>query len=135
MEFSRPKKLFYTLNKTPSGETGCLTSLHYLLVAQVSSCLIQPFPQNTVKQNTFGAQLLTVQYLCELRNAMPRHWSPGTSHPTFPREAEDFPRGGKYPSAHILSLFGISLINNSRLIFICIINVFTCSEEISKLAV
>ena len=106
-------------------------------VAQVSSCLIHPFSQNTVKQKTFGAQLLTVQYLCELRNAMPRHWSPGTSHPTFPREAEYFPRGGKYPSAHILSLFGISLINNSRLIFICvkIINVFTCSEEISKLAV
>ena len=63
MEFSSPRKPFYALNQTPSDETGCLTSLHYLLVAQVSSCLIHRFFQNTVKQNTFGTLLLTVQYL------------------------------------------------------------------------
>ena len=30
-------KLFYTLNKTPLGETGCLNNLYYLLAAQASS--------------------------------------------------------------------------------------------------
>ena len=33
-------KLFYTLNKNPLGETGCLTNLHYLLAAQASGFLI-----------------------------------------------------------------------------------------------
>ena len=36
MELSSPKrlliKLFYTLNKTPLGETGCLSNLYYLLL-------------------------------------------------------------------------------------------------------
>ena len=30
-------KLFYTLGKTPLGETGCLRNLYYLLTAQASS--------------------------------------------------------------------------------------------------
>ena len=29
-------KTFYTLNKTPLGETGCLSKLYYLLAAQAS---------------------------------------------------------------------------------------------------
>ena len=41
MELSCPPKnlikLFYTLNKTPLGKTGCLTNLYYLLAAQGSS--------------------------------------------------------------------------------------------------
>ena len=41
MELSSPKKLlikfFYTLNKTPLGETGYLSNLYYLLAAQASS--------------------------------------------------------------------------------------------------
>ena len=41
-------KTFYTLDKTPLGETGCLSNLYYLLAAQSSSFLIHhPFP-NTV---------------------------------------------------------------------------------------
>ena len=56
-----------------------------------------PF-SHTISQNTFGTLALTVQYLCDLQDARPCHWSPSTSHPTHPREAEDFPtRGGKYP--------------------------------------
>ena len=44
-EPSSSKKLFYTLNKTPLGETGCLSNLYYLLAAQKSSFLIHsPFP-------------------------------------------------------------------------------------------
>ena len=41
------------------------------------------FP-NKVSQGTFGTLPLTEQYLCDLRNAMPCHWSPSASHPTFP---------------------------------------------------
>ena len=37
------------------------------------------------------------QYLCDLRDAMPRHWSPSTSHQTPPSVADGFPKGGKYP--------------------------------------
>ena len=41
MELSSPKrlliKLFYTLNKTPLGETECSSSIYYLLAAQASS--------------------------------------------------------------------------------------------------
>ena len=41
MELSSPKrlliKLFYTLNKTPLGETECSRSIYYLLAAQASS--------------------------------------------------------------------------------------------------
>ena len=45
MEISSPK----TLNKTPLGETGCLSSLYYLLAAQASSFqfLIHPFSKNS----------------------------------------------------------------------------------------
>ena len=41
-------KLFYTLNKTPLGETVCLSNLYYLLASPAFSFLIHdPFP-NTV---------------------------------------------------------------------------------------
>ena len=36
----RNPKILYTLNKTPLGETGCLSNLYYLLVAQPSNFLI-----------------------------------------------------------------------------------------------
>ena len=40
------------------------------------------FP-NLVSYGTFGYLPLTAQYLCHLREAMPHHWSPATSHPTL----------------------------------------------------
>ena len=64
----------------------------------------QPFP-NTVSQDTFGTLLLTVQYFGDLRDAIPCHCSPSTSHPALPREAEDFPAGGKYPKDGPLPTF------------------------------
>ena len=42
---TRLNKTFYTLDKTTLGETGWLTSLYYLLAAQVSSFLIHPHSQ------------------------------------------------------------------------------------------
>ena len=72
-------KLFYALNETPYGETGCLSNLYYLLAVQAFSFLIHlPFP-NMVGQDIFGTPPLTVL------PAQP-----------VPREAESFPRGSKY---------------------------------------
>ena len=56
-------------------------------------------------KNTFGTLPLTVQYLCDLQDAMPCHWSPSISHPVIPREGEDFPRGGKFPKDASLPTF------------------------------
>ena len=39
-------------NKTPLGETRCLSNLYYLLAAQASSFLINPRFPNTVSQET-----------------------------------------------------------------------------------
>ena len=69
----------YILYKTTLGETGCIGySYIYLLVAFASRFLIHP---KTVSQAIYGYLSLTVQYLCDLRDTMPRHWSPGASQP------------------------------------------------------
>ena len=59
---------------------------------------------------------------------------------TVAREAENFPRCGHYHeevaiSGHIFSLLATSLMNKAGLIFMCQNDVFTCGEDISKLAV
>ena len=56
-----------------------------------------PFFPNTVNQDTFGTLPLLVQYLCDIQDALLQHWSPSTSHPTLPKEAESFCRGVKDP--------------------------------------
>ena len=74
----------FNLDQTPLGETGCLSKLYFLL----TGCLgiqffsFTPYP-NTVSWATFGYLPHTVQYLCDLQDAMPCHWSPSASHPTF----------------------------------------------------
>ena len=89
MELSSPKKLNKTFKK--------------IYTAQASRFLIQRGLKkegnflNTVSENTFGTIPLSVQYLYDLRNFMPRHWSTTTFKATLPREAEDVPRGSKYP--------------------------------------
>ena len=50
-------KLLYTLNKTPLGETGCLSKLYYLLAAQAFSFLIHPLFSDTVSQDTLNCSL------------------------------------------------------------------------------
>ena len=84
-----------------------------------------PFP-NTVTQDTFGTLPLTVQYLCDLKDAMPHHCSLSTSNPTVPREVEDFPRDCKYPKDVSLPtfLFATSLINNYGFIFVSKSSIF-----------
>ena len=99
-------KPFYTLNKTSLGETGCLRNLFYLLAAKASSFFNSPPFVLTVSQDTFGTLPLTVQYLTELRDDMPCHCSPSTSHPSLPSEADHFPMGGKNPNKDVpLSTF------------------------------
>ena len=76
---------------------------------------------NRVSYATYGYLPLIVQPLCDLQDIMPRYWSPDASHPTLPREAEDFPRGGNH-SKH-MSLFTYlawlqPIYYNSKLIFI-----------------
>ena len=80
-------KLFYTLNKTPLGETGFLNNLYHLLAVQASTFLIPPF-RSRVSQDTFGILPLTVKYLFNLWGAIP-------TQPLL-RGAEDFPRGSIY---------------------------------------
>ena len=43
MKLSSPKYCFYALNKIPLRETGCLSSLYYLLATQESIFLIHSF--------------------------------------------------------------------------------------------
>ena len=67
---------------------------------------------------------------------MPRHWSPGASHP-LPKEAEDFPRGGnhsKYMPPPIYLAWLQPIYYNSRLVFIHINTekAFTCGENFDK---
>ena len=50
MELSSPK----TLNKTPLGETGCLSNLYFLLADQAFSLLIHHPFSNAISQDTFG---------------------------------------------------------------------------------
>ena len=75
-ELSSPMKL----NKTPLEETECLSNHWTLLAAQLSSVLIYPPSPNTVSGSPRGYLSLTVQRLCDLRNAMSRHWSSSASH-------------------------------------------------------
>ena len=75
-----------------------------------------------------------MQGLCESRDVCHAIGHHGLPTQPLPRRAEDFPRGGYYPEDASLAT---SLINNFGLIFkyVKIMNVFTCGEEISKLAV
>ena len=88
---------FFPLDKTPLGETGCLSNLYYLLAAQAFSFLIYHVFQKIVSYATPRTLHLNVQPLYHFWDAIPGHWSPNGCHPTLPRKAEDFPRCGKYP--------------------------------------
>ena len=86
MELSGPKKL----NKTPLGETGCLSNPFYSLAAQVSNFLIHPLSRT---------QLVTRHLVASTSLYNPCVRAIGLQVlPTqpLPREAEDLPKGGKY---------------------------------------
>ena len=68
----------------------------YLLTAQASSFLIHRFLLIQSVRPSLVASSLTVQPLYNLRDAMPLHCSPVLPTQALPKEAEDFPRGGRY---------------------------------------
>ena len=78
------------------------TLTFYLLVAQASNFLIHPFRTQSIRLD-----LVTYPLLCNTCMAYRTschsigHQVPPTQH--LPREAEDFPRGGKH-SKHVLLL-------------------------------
>ena len=81
-----------TINKIPLGETGCLCIFFFLrplfffffecLGIQFfdSPLLFTPLTQSVRLSTPYGYLPLTVQPLCDLRDVMPCHWSPGASH-------------------------------------------------------
>ena len=89
--------LFYTLNKTPSGEIRCLSNLYYLLAAQICNFLIHPLS----RKQSVRAPLVPYHSLCStcVTYEMSCH---SIGHQVIlikclPMEADDFPRGGEYP--------------------------------------
>ena len=67
------------LYKTPLGEAGCSGNPYFLTGSLSIQFFDSPPFSHTVSQATFGYLLLTVQHLCDLRDAMPHHWSPTAS--------------------------------------------------------
>ena len=123
MELSCPQNLFYILDKTPLGEAMLKQPLLFTGCSN-----IQFFNSFFV---TYGTPCRTRGHhsrliFCDLRDTMPCQRSP-LLFPTKQWECA---------SAYILSLLATSLINNSGLIFIYVkvMNVFSCGEQISKLA-
>ena len=91
MELSGPKKL----NKTCLGESGCLSNLYYLLAAQASNFLIcslsrtQSIRPHLVASTSPCSPCVTYGRLCHSISHQVLPTQP------LPREAQDFPRGGK----------------------------------------
>ena len=56
-----------------------------------------PFPKHRQLGHTLYLTPQCVQPLYNFWDAIPGDWSPSGSHPTLPREADDFPRSGKDP--------------------------------------
>ena len=86
----------YIFNKTPLGESGCLSSLYYLLPTQASSFLIHFF----FETESVTPHLVAYTSLCRpcVTYEIPCHAIGQQVLPTkpLPRRAEDFPRGDKY---------------------------------------
>ena len=78
--------LIFNLNKTPLGETGCLSNPYFLLtgcsgIQFFDSPLIHPLSQHS----QLAYLWLPIPSLCStcVAYAMPCHWSPSASHPTL----------------------------------------------------
>ena len=88
MELSSPKKL-NALNKTPLGETGCL-SKHLVIYGLLKhpATLSRTVRPHLVASTSLCSPCVTYMdpVLC--------HWSPSASHPCLGKK--NFPRGGKY---------------------------------------
>ena len=88
----------------PLGKLDVWAAFIIYWLFSIYSLIYSPFP-NTVSEETFYNLPLTLQYMCDLQDVIPRHKSPITSHPILPREADDFSRAGKYSEDVSLSTF------------------------------
>ena len=113
--------LTFNFNKTPLGEIGCLGNPYFLL----TGCLgIQFFDSPPSPTQPTRLSLVTYPSLCStcMTYRTPCHSIGHQVVPTqpLPREAEDFPRGGKH-SKHVPLLTYLArlqpVINNLRPIF------------------
>ena len=90
-------KLFYALNKTPLGETGCLSNLYYLLAVQAFSFLIHlPFQTWSVRTSLVPHHSLCGACVAYKTPCYDIFHQVLPAQPV-PRDAESFPRGSKYP--------------------------------------
>ena len=98
--------LFFNLNKTPLGETGCPSNPYFLLTGCLGMqffLIHSPFPTQSVR-----LPLVTYPSLCStcVTYRTPCYSIGHQVLPTqpLPREAEDFPRGDKYfKHVHLLT--------------------------------
>ena len=89
--------LIFNRNKTPQGETGCLSNPYFLL----TGCFgIQFFDSPLFPTQSVRLSLVTYPSLCStyVTYRTPCHSIGHQVLPTqpLPREAEDFPKGDKY---------------------------------------
>ena len=84
--------LIFSLNKTPLGETGCLSNPYFLLTGSSGIQFFDspPFPTQSVR-----LPLATYPSLCSTCVTY-RTLCHAIGHQPLPREVEDFPRGDKY---------------------------------------
>ena len=97
MAASRMAASSFSLNKTPLGETGCLSNPYFLLTG---SSIIQFFNSSPFPTQSVRLSLVTYPSLCSTCLTY-RALCHAIGHQVFPtqplpREVEDFPRGDKY---------------------------------------
>ena len=71
--------LFNSLNKNPLGETGCLSTLNYLLAAEASSLLIHPLSKYSQLEHIWYPTNHCAAS-ADLQGAIPRYSLPSTPH-------------------------------------------------------
>ena len=93
--------LIFSLNKTPLGETGCLSNPYFLLTGSSGIQFFDspPFPTQSVRlplvtYPSLCSTCVTYRTLCHAIGHQVLSTQP------LPRELEDFPRGDKY-SKHV----------------------------------
>ena len=87
--------LIFSLNKTPLGETGCLSNPYFLVTGSSGIQFFDspPFPTQSVR-----LPLVTYPSLCStcMTYRTPCHGHQVLPTQPLPREVEDFPRGDKH---------------------------------------
>ena len=93
---------FYALNKTPLGETGCLTSPYFFTGCSNIKFFDSPLSPPPFRAQSVKLHLVTYSSLSRTcvtyRTSCCSIGDQVLPNKFLPREAEDFPRSGKYPN-------------------------------------